>query len=50
MSRGPIIVGDRVVDASKCPHNTDEQHTCIHDGRIVWGNVEKTGDRNSDAV
>lgn len=39
-----IVVGDRVVDPSKCDHNegaTLEDCHCYHDWRIHWGNVEK---------
>ncbi|MDP7733644.1 hypothetical protein [Mycobacterium paragordonae] len=40
----PIIVGPYTVDATKCSHTTDGEHQCIHDWRITWGNVERTGD------
>ena len=32
------------VDATKCGHTTQEPHYCVHDWRVHWGNVEKTGE------
>jgi hypothetical protein len=32
------------VDATKCSHTTDGPHNCVHDWRVHWGNVEKTGE------
>lgn len=42
-----IIVGEGdhryAVDASTCAHTTEGVHHCVHDWRIVFGNVEQTG-------
>lgn len=41
----PIVVGNDpewVVDVTKCKLH---DHKCVHDWRVVWDNVERTGQR-----
>lgn len=45
-----IVVGYMTVDAEKCAHNTTDPHHCVHDWRVTWGNVEKTGGTAAEAL
>ena len=36
---GPVYT----VDTDKCGDTTGKPHSCIHDWRIHWGNVDRTG-------
>ena len=40
----PIVIGGRVFNPRACVHGEDydaEDHQCVHDWRIYWGNQDR---------